>query len=161
MNAADFRQFYEYHFSENRRLWDCCLALTGEAFARPAGYSRGSVKDQVLHMMSAENYWFSGLRGLEMPDDLVPADFPDRPSIRARWDVIEAGMRSYLAGLTDAALAARPFPGTEDEILVCWQVLLHTANHATDHRAQLLRLLNDLGVETGAQDYIFYLFDTA
>jgi uncharacterized damage-inducible protein DinB len=38
-------------------------------------------------------------------------------------------------------------------------VLLHVANHGTDHRAQLLRLLNDLGVRTVAQDDIFYAYD--
>ena len=161
MNADDFRRFFEYHFSENRRLWDRCLTLTDEQFARPAGYSHGSIKQQVLHMMSADRYWFSGLRGLEMPADLDPADFPDRSSIRAQWDEIEAGQRAYLVALTDQALAAHPFPGTEDEILVCWQVLLHAANHGTDHRAQLLRHLNDLGVETDSQDYIFYLFNNA
>jgi uncharacterized damage-inducible protein DinB len=161
MNADDFRQFYEYHFSENGRLWDRCLSLTDEQFARPSDYSRGSVKEQVLHMMSAERYWFGGLSGIEVPGDLDPADFPDRPAIRSRWDEIEGGQRSYLAGLTDEALAAHPCPGTGDEILVCWQVLLHTANHATDHRAQLLRLLNDLGVETNEQDYIFHLFNNA
>ncbi|MBK7915376.1 MAG: hypothetical protein IPJ94_03790 [Chloroflexi bacterium] len=37
----------------------------------------------------------------------------------------------------------------EDKDLVVWQVLLHVANHGTDHRAQLLRLLNDLGVKNG------------
>jgi uncharacterized damage-inducible protein DinB len=38
-------------------------------------------------------------------------------------------------------------------------VLLHVVNHGTDHRAQALRLLNDLGVETTSQDYIFYVYD--
>ena len=37
-------------------------------------------------------------------------------------------------------------------------MLLHVADHATDYRAQLLRLLNDLGVETSYQDYIFYVY---
>jgi len=32
-------------------------------------------------------------------------------------------------------------------------------NHGTDHRVQLLRLLNDLGAKTGPQDYIFYVYD--
>jgi uncharacterized damage-inducible protein DinB len=40
-----------------------------------------------------------------------------------------------------------------------WQVLLHVANHAMDHRAQLLRALHDLGVETKSQDYIFYVYE--
>ena len=32
-------------------------------------------------------------------------------------------------------------------------------NHGTDHRAQLLRNLNDLGVKTAYQDYIFYAYE--
>jgi len=35
-------------------------------------------------------------------------------------------------------------------------VLLHVANHGTDHRAQVLR---DMGVETTSQDYVFYSYE--
>jgi uncharacterized damage-inducible protein DinB len=38
---------------------------------------------------------------------------------------------------------------------------LHVGNHGTDHRAQLLRLLNDLGVKTASQDYISYVYDNS
>jgi uncharacterized damage-inducible protein DinB len=110
-------------------------------------------------MMSAEDYWFSGLRGLEMPDMLDPTPFVDRSIIRARWDGVEQTIRDYLANLRDDMLFEHPFPGGEDEHLILWQVLLHVGNHGTDHRAQLLRLLNDLGVKTLAQDYIFYIND--
>ena len=67
-------------------------------------------------------------------------------------------MRDYLATLRDDMLLARPFAEGEDKDLILWQVLLHVANHGTDHRAQLLRLLNDLGVETDYQDYVFYAY---
>jgi uncharacterized damage-inducible protein DinB len=40
-----------------------------------------------------------------------------------------------------------------------WQVLLHVVNHGTDHRAQILRLLNDMGVETAYQDFIFHVYE--
>ena len=53
-------------------------------------------------------------------------------------------------------LFSKPFPQGEDRDLTLWQVLLHVVNHGTDHRAQLLRLLNDLGVQTEYQDYVFY-----
>jgi uncharacterized damage-inducible protein DinB len=57
-------------------------------------------------------------------------------------------------------LFARPIKEPEDDKdLIVWQVLLHVVNHGTDHRAQILRQLNDLGVETKWQDYIFYVFD--
>ena len=35
----------------------------------------------------------------------------------------------------------------------------HMANHGTDHRAQLLREPNDLGISAEHQDYIFYVYD--
>jgi uncharacterized damage-inducible protein DinB len=36
----------------------------------------------------------------------------------------------------------------EDQDLSMWPVLLIVFDHGTDHRAQLLRLLNDMGFET-------------
>jgi uncharacterized damage-inducible protein DinB len=68
-------------------------------------------------------------------------------------------MRDELADLRDDMLDQKPFAEGEDKDLVQWQVLLHVVNHGTDHRAQTLRLLNDLGVKTVSQDYIFYVYD--
>jgi uncharacterized damage-inducible protein DinB len=64
-----------------------------------------------------------------------------------------------LSKLRDDMLFENPFADGEDKDLILWQVLLHVGNHGTDHRAQLLRLLNDLGVKTAPQDYIFYVYD--
>jgi uncharacterized damage-inducible protein DinB len=35
--------------------------------------------------------------------------------------------------------------------------MIQVANHSTDHRAQTLRLLHDLGAPTFGQDYLRYL----
>lgn len=158
MNANAFRHFYDYHFSENRKTWDRYVTtLTDEQFTRHASYSRGSVRDQILHLISCDDLWFSGLRGVEIPEDLTPENFQDRESIRAHWDNVEETMREYLTKLQDEMLFDKPLEG-EDKDLIVWQVLLHVVNHGTDHRAQLLRQLNDLGVETTYQDYIFYVY---
>ena len=159
MNANAFRHFYDYHFSENRKTWDRYVTtLTDEQFTQHAAYSRGSVRDQILHLISCDDLWFSGLRGVEIPEDLNPENFQDRESIRAHWDNVEETMREYLAKLRDEMLFDKPLEG-EDKDLIVWQVLLHVANHGTDHRAQILRLLNDMGVETKYQDYIFYTYE--
>jgi uncharacterized damage-inducible protein DinB len=109
--------------------------------------------------MSVDDTWFSPLRGAELPETLDPAQFEDRQTIRAHWDRVERQMRDYLAGLRDDMLFTRPFAEGEDKDLILWQVLLHVVNHGTDHRAQLLRLLNDLGVKTVSQDYIFFVYE--
>jgi uncharacterized damage-inducible protein DinB len=158
MNANAFRHLYDYHFSENRKTWEHAAQLSDEQFTQNWDYSRGSVQDQLIHIMSCDQVWFSGLSGAEIPEDFKPADFPDRESIRVRWDALEGSMRDYLAKLQDSMLFDKPLEG-EDKDLIVWQVLLHVVNHGTDHRAQLLRLLNDLGVKTVSQDYIFYVYD--
>ncbi len=159
MNAHAFRHFYGYHFAENRKIWDRYVTqLSQEQFTQHVDYSRGSVRDQILHLISADDSWFSGLRGVDIPEDLDPADYHDRESIRAHWDNVEQTMRGYLAALRDDMLFDTPLEG-EDKDLMLWQVLLHVANHGTDHRAQLLRVLNDLGVRTEYQDYIFYVYE--
>ena len=159
MNAAAFRHLYDYHFAENRKLWQACAsALTDEQFSRPAGYSRGSVRQQLLHLMAVDEIWFCELQGRAPAEP--PEDAEGRLALRARWDQLEQEMRGYLAGLQDTQLFARPIQDPEeDQPLATWQVLLQVVNHGTDHRAQLLRQLNDLGVKTSSQDYIFYCYE--
>lgn len=160
MNADAFRHFYDYHFSENRKIWDEYISqLSDEDFNRDDHYSHGSVRNQVVHLMSVDEVWFSPLRGAEMPEDLDAAALADRKAIRERWDQVEQDIRDYLSQLRDEALFEKPFPEGEDQDLILWQVLLHVVNHGTDHRAQILRSLNDLGIKTTSQDYIFYVYD--
>jgi uncharacterized damage-inducible protein DinB len=160
MNANAFHHFYEYHFSENRKIWDNCIAsLSQEQFLIDTGYSSGSVRNQLVHIMSADNAWFSGLSGVDGLNTDNPDAFTDRNVLRSHWDAVEKNMRDYLAKLQDDMLLEKPFSEGEDKDLILWQVLLHVANHGTDHRAQLLRLLNDMDVKTESQDYIFYIYE--
>jgi len=159
MDADAFRQLYDYHFAANRKVWDeYVVPLEEEKFLQPLEYSIGSVRNHVVHLMSVDHSWFSGLRGEDIPPIVNPVHYAQKDKIRTEWDSVEAKMREYLAGLRDKMLFERPFPDGEDEVLILWQVLLHVVNHGTDHRAQLLRMLHDLGVKTTAQDYIFYLY---
>ncbi|MGJ3237108.1 MAG: DinB family protein [Anaerolineae bacterium] len=160
MNADAFRHFYAYHFAENCTIWDThIMPLSQEQFTQPIAYSHGSVRNQVVHMVSVDDTWFSALRGLEIPDPLNPSDFEERHVIRLYWDQVEQNMQAYLANLHDGMLFEKPFPEGEDQDLILWQVLLHVGTHGTDHRAQLLRLLHDLGAQTRSQDYVFFAYD--
>jgi uncharacterized damage-inducible protein DinB len=157
--ADAVRHLFDYHFAENRSAWETYVVpLSHEDFTREAAYSHGSVRNQVVHLMSVDEAWFSDLGAVSLPEGPDP-DALDRAGIRARWDEIERQQRAWLAGLTDEALGRKPIAEGEDTDLLLWQILLHVANHGTDHRAQLLRLLNDLGVKTTSQDYIFYVYD--
>lgn len=160
MNANAFRHFYDYHLAENRKIWDSYVTpLSHEQFTKNVDYSHGSVRDQIVHLIDVEDVWFSELRGANPSEPIPPADTDDRETIRAHWDSVEQKIREYLAELRDDMLFDKPIKEPEeDKDLIVWQVLLHVVNHGTDHRAQLLRVLNDLGVKTEYQDYIFYVY---
>ena len=161
MNADAFRHFYNYHFAENRKILDYVSALTFEQFTQKVDYSRGSIREQLVHLIDAEDVWISELCGTQ-PSEPLPetTDVDDRDAIRKLWDAVEHNTRTYLASLQDDQLFSKPITDPEeDKDLIVWQVLLHVVNHATDHRAQLLRALHDLGVDTKSQDYIFYVYE--
>jgi uncharacterized damage-inducible protein DinB len=161
MNADGFRQFYGYHFAANRTIWNFYItALSDEQFTQDIGYSHGSIRNQITHLMSVDDAWFCELRGMAVSESLDPADLADRDALRAHWDNVEQTMRAYLAELRDDMLLTKPIVEEEDKNLMVWQVLIHVVNHGTDHRAQILRSLNDLGLDTPwPQDYIFYVYD--
>ena len=102
--------------------------------------------------MNVDNNWFYGLRGLERPGYVNPVYLSTKEKVRVRWDEVIDEMLAYLNDLSDAELY-RPF----EEGLEVWQVLFHVLNHGTDHRAQMLAMLNQLGVKTFPQDYALYL----
>ena len=159
MDAEAFRHFYDYHFTENRKMWDSYITkLSPEQVTQDVDYSHGSVRDQILHLINVDDAWFSDLRGAALPEPLDPTGLTDLDSIRAHWDPVEQQMRDYLGTLRDEQLSTKPLPG-QDRDLLLWQWLLHVVNHGTDHRVQILRLLNDLGIETTSQDYISYVYE--
>ena len=94
-----------------------------------------------------------------MPGFLNVVYYHKREVIRKMWDEVEAKMRDYLAKLTDDRTNSQPFLESEKDPTYLWQILLHVANHGTDHRAQLLALLHQLGVKGFPQDYIMYTWE--
>jgi len=102
MDAEAFRQYFECHFSENRKIWDQYIpSLTWEQFTQEVSYSHGSIRNQLVHILNADNSWFRELRGEEFQQDADPASFNDQQSLRAYRDTVEQEMCAYLAGLQD------------------------------------------------------------
>lgn len=159
MFTAHIQQLFEYNQWANHRVWDCIMQLTDEQFTQDLDYSVGSLHVQCVHTMGVEHWWVHFLRTGEL-DFLKLEDYPDRASIRAKWDTIEAINMAYVGSLTqdDLMRDVRPDFWEENEPPIrVWQALLQVTNHSTDHRAQMLAGLHKLGAPTVEQDYLEYL----
>lgn len=164
MNKDLICTLYDYNYWAHNLVWDCVDQLTEEQFTRNLDYSWGSVHVQLVHSMSAEWMWFNRLRGTSPESMFDPADYPTRETIRARWREIEADAREYLAALDDGDLNGMftytTTSGNTHRQRV-GEILLHVVNHATDHRAQTLAMIHEVGGPTAEQDLIFYLRERA
>jgi len=156
MNSEYFRTMFEYDRSLYQEVWASVMQLTDDRFIQPVDYSRGAIRDQLLHVAAAQARWLRGIRG--NPDartfNLDPADYPTRRSVREVWQQVEDEVTAYMAELSDQDLEV-VLPGMDGPL---WQVLAHLINHGTDHRAQILRILHDFGAPTFDQDLIHYLW---
>ena len=148
------RTLVAYHHALNQRVCDSVDQVAEEQFVGPLGYSRGSLRDQMVHMANTDAGWLRGLK--ELPDArqyrLEPGDYPTAESVRALWVATAEELRAYVSSLTSDELVRTPegLPAT------VWQVLLHLVNHGTDHRAQILRIVHDYGAPTFDQDLIWH-----
>jgi uncharacterized damage-inducible protein DinB len=155
-----FKLMCDYNYWAHRRVWDCVMQLDEAQFTRELGPDRTSVHAQMAHVVGAEWLWISRLRGLSPDRILTVDDLPTRAAIRARWDAVEADARAFVNELDDEALLAEiDYTTTRGSAQreVCQALLAHLFNHGTDHRAQVLGLIGQLGGPTVEQDMLFYL----
>jgi uncharacterized damage-inducible protein DinB len=163
MTVDYFRQLFDYNYWAHGKVWACAMRLDEDAYRRPCDYSVGSVHEQLAHTCSAERLWLGRVREDAQPVFPAADTFPDRAALRAAWDALEAEWRAFLNSLDDARLTHvvtyTSINGNRTRHTPIWQALTQILNHGTDHRAQTLALIHQLGGETVAQDYIFYSWE--
>ena len=164
MKPNEIRTVYEYSYWAFEKVWDCVMQLSDDQFVQELGYSRGSIRHQVVHMMSATQRWIIRLKQEPMQPHLAFKDFNTRVAAKSKWDELRTEAMAYVNSLSEADLdAVIPWELPARDMAAenpRWEILLHATNHATDHRAQILAMLNQhFGIDTPEQDMLFYLLE--
>ncbi len=163
MNVDHFRTLFEYNTWAHRRVWDCVMRLDEAQYRQPCDYSIGSVHEQLVHTFGAERLWLQRSKGIPATGLPKAEEVPDRAALRADWDALTDEWRAFVNGLTDADLERvmtyTSIAGNQTRHTPLWLMLMQILNHGTDHRAQTLALIHQLGGETIAQDLLFYTWE--
>src|SRR5258706_11636045 len=106
-----------------------------------------------MHMANAEYYWVRGLNIAPDVPALDAADYATPDAARAACQQADATIVKHVRGLSEADLERVP-DGWGQPV---WVGLLQLAHHSTDHRAQILRTLHDLGAPTFEQNFAVYM----
>ncbi len=147
MKPADtLTTLYRHNLWANLRLLERCAGLTEEQLSATATGTYGAIRDTLEHIVRAEKSYLSRITtGRRHPYD------PAAPPMTIA-DMIDS-IRETGQGFIDWA----PRVLAEDAVEIDWDgtprqvpktiILTQVINHATEHRAQIMAILTQLGVE--------------
>ena len=148
MNLQDTRNLIAFHYWAVNRMFDALEPLTLEQFTREVGGSFGSIRNTVVHTLSAECVWLARWKGESPAGMMAPDAFTDVGSVRSAWTDQETKLRTFFDALGEEGIQKRipyrTFAGVESESIL-WQMLQHVVNHASYHRGQVTTFLRQLG----------------
>jgi uncharacterized damage-inducible protein DinB len=159
MNKQDILVLYRYNQWANEKILSSAAHVTQEQFLAPASFPHGGLRGTLVHALSAEWIWRTRWEGASPTQLLKAEEFPDFPSLRARWAEEERRLMNFVDALPEERLngtfdyrntSGKPFTK------VLWHAMAHVVNHGTQHRTEAAAILTDLGHSPGDIDFIFF-----
>jgi len=147
MNKTDtLTTMFHHNRWANLRMLEQCAALTAEQLEATMTGAYGSIRDTLQHIVTAERSYFSRIstgQPYRRPKDAPPMTL----------DEMTESLRQSGTGLVEWALKVK----AEDTVQIDWDgtprdvpktiILTQVINHATEHRAQIMAILTQIGIQ--------------
>jgi uncharacterized damage-inducible protein DinB len=159
MTTTDLATLFDYGYWANRKLFEVLSKLTPEQFTHALEGSHGSIRNTMVHILSAEWGWLGRCGGPDRGAPLDPANFPTVASLIDAWSQVEAHVRAFLSALRDEDLDRHiefVIGGNAKRSMPLGELMHHAANHAVHHRGQVTLLLRLLGYDLENLDILIY-----
>jgi len=159
MTIKDIDDVYIYSDWANDKVMKVIETLTPEEFVRDIGGAAGSIRNTLVHMLSAEWGWLARCGGPERGPKLETGQFPTLRAIQETWGKVQQGRRELLSSLKDDDVARTITyynDNGEPRHLTLGEIMQHAANHNSHHRGQVTMMLRILGHVPGNVDQLFY-----
>ena len=158
MRVEDLERLYAHSYWANRKLLGAISQMPPEQFTQTVAGSYESIRNTLVHVMSAEWGWLDRCGGPPRGPKLKSDDYPTLESLVTTWAKVEADMRAFLAGLEDEDLdrIIEFSLGGPTHRVSLGNLLQHGAVHAVHHRGQVAMLVRMLGSVPGNFDLVLY-----
>jgi uncharacterized damage-inducible protein DinB len=137
---------FSHNLWANLRLLERCAALSREQLNASISGAYGSIRDTLQHIVTSEQSYFSRIstgRRYDRPEEAPPLTLAE---------MVESA-RTTGSGLIEWA----PKVQAGDTVQIDWDgtprevpktiLLTQVINHATEHRAQIMAILTQLGIQ--------------
>ena len=161
MNTTDtLTTLFRHNRWANVRILERCAGLTDDQLAATIVGAYGSIRDTLQHIVTAERSYFSRIstgQPYRRPEDAPPLTIAE----------MTESMRTSGSGLIESA----PKVQADDTVQVNREgalldvpktiLLTQAINHATEHRAQIMAILTQLGIQPPNLDSWSYFAELA
>jgi len=161
MDTDMLQSIYVHARWANQKLFDTAAQLTAAQLTSAATDSE-SIFDLLVHLVDVQRTWLARAQHTVAPP-LDPATYSTLPALRDVWETVDEINRTYVADLHAddlAAIVRYTNSKGEPQAYPRWQILLHQALHAAQHRGEAALRLTELGHSTGWLDYLIYIDET-
>jgi uncharacterized damage-inducible protein DinB len=134
------------------QLLGACSALHADQLGRGLGASHSGILQTYCHIYDGERIWLRRLIGTGDEQRLPSGPAPELTFgfLVQSWPSLWHTYRDWIESATDADLKEILSTVLPDGNLLRvprWQIVLHTVNHSTLHRGQIVTMLRTLGVK--------------
>ena len=162
LDLETVRTLYAYADWARDRTQAIAAKLSDEQLNRPFDMGVGSLRETLMHIRFAEEWWFQNwTQGPGQPFPETPKNLPIA-ELEPLFAETAERRNAYLAKMTDADLkrivTAIPRPGVT-RIFPIGLTMLQLVCHGTHHRAQAVNMLRHVGAEIPRVDFLLFVDD--
>ena len=151
---------FNHNLWANLQLLDVCAELNAEQLDSSVSGTYGSIRETFQHIVRSEQAYFSRISTGQ------PFNRPEDAPAMTIQEMIEAARTTGLGFIEWAQKV-----GADDTVILNWDgtprdvpktiILTQVINHATEHRAQILVILTQLGIQPPDLDSWTYFDEQA
>ncbi|MFN8526019.1 MAG: DinB family protein [Chloroflexota bacterium] len=160
------RALYGYTKWANDRVLEAAERLTAEQLHAPGTAGQGSVIQTLRHLVETHGGWLCWWDG-SLPAaeaygrTLDPAEFNTLAVLRREADRVADQTQAFLDTLSEQdgnREYAWQIPDGPLMSMTLWKMMVHVANHGTQHRSEVAAMLTAAGASPGNLDALFYFY---
>lgn len=157
--------FYGYDSWASDQLLTSLAPLNREEYNAPGCSGHGSIRATLAHLLSTQYSWFSWYDGSMTVEEAIPFKLAEEETetldaARERWAINDKKMHQFVDSQTEQSLRedrAFTLANGYSSSLQLGRMLLHTANHGTHTRAQIIAGIRRAGHDPGNFEMLNFL----
>lgn len=159
MTISHIRELFDYNRWANALLFDVVGVLSDGDLDRAFEIGPGTIRKTIQHSYGAERIWYERIEGPGYSNSRAWDEIHSADDLRDESELLHIARDAWLASLSDANLL-RTFTYTlrsgEECTSVLGDILIHVADHAIHHRAQLANMTRHVGEPFTNSDYLHF-----